>query len=102
MSTLWRMLNKRYSSKPKTWLAKEYWSATGNTGVFAILTRCKKSLKLYRVIRITYISIRRYRKIKADANPYLPEYGKYFWLRRHLKEEKLLRELTHRQMKLAV
>jgi len=32
--------------------------------------------------------IRRYVKIRADANPYLPEYATYFWRRRNDKESK--------------
>jgi RNA-directed DNA polymerase len=99
---LWRMLCKRHPHKSKKWLTKKYWSAAGNLGIFAVITRCKKKFKLYQVIRIATIGIRRHRKIKADANPYLPEYGKYFWARRHLKGAKLLRELNHRQMKLAI
>ncbi len=99
---LWRMLSKRHPHKSKTWLTKKYWTAAGKMGIFAIITRCKKTFKLYRVIRIASIGIKRYRKIKADANPYSPEYAKYFWMRRHVKEAKLLRELSARQMRLAL
>ena len=99
---LWRMLSKRHPHKSKTWLTKKYWTAAGKMGIFAIITRCKKTFKLYRVIRIASIGIKRYRKIKADANPYMPEYARYFWTRRHVKEAKLLRELSARQMRLAL
>jgi len=99
---LWRMLRRRHSNKSKKWLSKRYWRATGRKGVFAIIVRYKNKVKLYQVIRIGTIGIRRHRKIKADANPYLPEYGRYFWMRRHIKESKLWRELTARQMRLAV
>jgi len=98
---LWRMLSKRHPHKPIKWLTKKYWSAAGEIGIFAIIARCKKRVKLYRVIRIASIGIKRHRKIKADANPYMPEYARYFWLRRHIKEAMLMRGLTHRQMKLA-
>jgi RNA-directed DNA polymerase len=99
---LWRMLRRRHSNKSKKWLSKKYWRAAGRKGVFAIIVRYKKKLKLYQVIRICSIGIRRHRKIKADANPYLPEYGRYFWIRRHIKEAKLWRELTARQLRLAI
>jgi len=56
--------------------------------------------KLYQVVRVCSIGIRRHCKIKADANPYLPEYRRYFWERCHNKEAKLLSELTARQMRL--
>jgi RNA-directed DNA polymerase len=42
------------------------------------------------------IGIRRHIKIKADANPYMPEYAKYFWGRRHNKEARLLGALSAR------
>ena len=62
----------------------------------------KNKLKTYQVVRVSSIGIRRHRKIKADANPYLPEYSRYFWIRRHVKEAKLWRELTARQLRLAL
>jgi len=37
--------------------------------------------------------------IKADANPYLPEYGEYFWRRRHIKESKLLAAMSVRELR---
>jgi len=53
------------------------------------------------VIRVSSIGIKRYRKIKAEANPYAPEYALYFWQRRHWKDAKLLPKLSARQMRLA-
>lgn len=99
---LWRMLRRRHSNKSKKWLSKKYWRAAGKKGVFATFVRYKNKFKLYQVVRICSIAIRRHRKIKADANPYLPEYGRYFWIRRHVKEAKLWRELTARQMRMAI
>jgi len=88
---LWRMLGRRHSQKPKKWLYKQYWSATGNRNVFALRAKDTKGREtLYRVQRVSAIGIRRYIKIKADANPYLPEYASYFWQRRHDKKRKLL------------
>ncbi len=53
------------------------------------------------MIRVSSIGIKRYRKIKAEANPYAPEYALYFWQRRHWKDAKLLPKLSARQMRLA-
>jgi RNA-directed DNA polymerase len=87
---LWRMIRKRYRSKSAQWLIKHYWSAAGRN-TFAIWTKtAKNGAKLYRILRTSAIGIRRHVKIKADANPYLPEYAWYFWRRRHHKESKLL------------
>lgn len=98
---LWRMLRRRHPTKSNKWLAKEYWSAAGKSGIFAIVARCKNKPKLYQVIRVCSIGIRRHRKIKADANPYAPEFARYFWQRRHDKEATLLPELSAKQMRLA-
>ena len=98
---LWRMIRKRYKNKSKKWLFKKYWTAAGVKHVFAIFVKLKNQnsiKKVYQVIRTTATSIRRHRKIIADANPYLPEYGRYFWFRRHVKEAKLWPKLRARDM----
>lgn len=97
---LWRMLRKRHPNKNRKWLTKKYWSAAGSSGILAMIVTYKNKSKMYHVIRVSSIGIRRHRKIKADANPYLPEYAGYFWQRRHDKEARLLPELSARQMRL--
>ena len=99
---LWRMVHKKHPHKSRKWLSKKYWTISGKKGIFAVSTKLKNKVKIYQIIRVCSIGIRRHRKIKADANPYLPEYGKYFWTRRHVKESKLWRELTARQLRLAI
>lgn len=84
---LWRMVRRRHSGKSAQWLIKQYWSAA-EKNVFAVLAKTAK--KLYRVMRVSAMGIRRSVKIKADANPYLPEYAAYFWRRRNKKDSKLL------------
>ena len=76
---LWRMIRRRHPNKPKRWLARKYWFATGRRWVFAAAAVTKKGKRLYEVVRLSAIGIRRHIKIKADANPYLPEFAKYFW-----------------------
>ena len=84
-----RILRRRHPKKSVKWLIKHYWSAAGKNA-FAVLAKTAKiGTKLYRVLRVSSIGIRRYVKIKADANPYLPEYAGYFWRRRQNKESKL-------------
>ncbi|MCD6388570.1 MAG: hypothetical protein J7L69_04085, partial [Desulfobulbaceae bacterium] len=97
---LWRMLKHRHQNKSKKWLFKKYWTASGQNHQFAVKVRSAKGLtKVYQVIRISAIGIRRYVKIKADANPYMPEYASYFWRRRHNKDSKLLKALSARQLR---
>lgn len=69
--------------------------------MFGVFAKCKKKTKLYKVVKVCSIGIKRHKRIKADANPYLPEYGKYFWERRHLKESKFLPELSARLIRQA-
>lgn len=94
---LWRMLHKRHPKKSVKWLMQKYW----NNSVFTVTAKVKGKTKLYKVFRAGALGIRRHRKVKADANPYLPEYRKYFWIRRHYKESTLLQGLSARQMRMA-
>ena len=95
---LWRMVRRRHQNKSKGWLIKKYWLASGRKHVFAVKAKTAKGVdKIYRVLRVRTIGIRRYIKIKADANPYLPEYARYFWRRRHDKESKLLGAMSARE-----
>ena len=66
--------------------------------MFAVFAKTAKTgKKLYQVLRVSAIGIRRYVKIKADANPYMPEYAGYYWRRRHKKESKLLPAMSARE-----
>ncbi len=95
---LWRMLRRRHQNKPKGWLIKRYWSATGRKHVFAVSSKTAKGRKqVYQVLRVSSIGIRRHRKIIAEANPYLPKWSKYFWTRRHDKQSTLLAGLSSRE-----
>jgi len=85
---LWRMLKRRHPAKPKGWLVRKYWTVAGGK---------QAKLHLLQVIRTSAIGIKRHIKIKADANPYLPEYAGYFWRRKHTKEARQLGALSARQ-----
>ena len=93
---LWRMLQRRHPTKSKEWLAHQYWSASGRKHVFSVILNYKGKKHLLRVVRIGSIGIRRHIKVKAEANPYMPEYAYYFWRRRHNKEARLLGALSAR------
>jgi RNA-directed DNA polymerase len=97
---LWRMVKRRHQNKSVKWLARKYWSAAGRKYVFAVKAKTKRDLeKVYQVVRVCSIGIRRHRKIKADANPYLPEYAAYYHLRRKDRENKLLGALSAREIR---
>ncbi len=66
--------------------------------MFAVKAKNEKNVeKVYRVFQVCSIIIRRYIKIKADANPYLSEFAKYYYRRRHDKESKLLGARSSRE-----
>ena len=96
---LWGMLHRRHRNKSATWLTKHYWSATGRKHEWAMIAKQKAGDRLFSVVRVCSIKIVRHIKIKADANPYLAEYGYYFWQRRHRKEACQLGVLTARQFR---
>ena len=66
---LWRMLCRRHSNKPKKWLASKYWQSTGGKWVFTASGITKHRKRLYQVMRLGSLGIRRYIIIEADANP---------------------------------
>lgn len=71
---------RRHSNKDRQWLKKKYWS--GPDGWFSVKGKTKKGVRLYQLVRTTSIGIVRHIKIRAEANPFDPEYDKYFAARR--------------------
>ena len=93
------MLRRRHSNKSVQWLIQNYWSAAGKN-VCAVWAKTKTGgKKLYKLLRISSIGIRRHVKIKAAANPYDPECAAYFCRRRHNRESKLLPALSAREFR---
>ena len=98
---LWRMIRRRHSNKSRKWLAKKYWLVHGRNWIFSTVARLKEGLKTYQVLRTCRIKIKRHIKIIAKANPYDPDFSRYFWERRHKKESRLMPELSARLMRRA-
>jgi RNA-directed DNA polymerase len=94
---LWRMLRRRHSKKSRKWLARKYWLTPERKWVFTATGITKKGKRLYQVVRLGAIGIRRCIKVKADANPYLREYAFYFSRRRQDKESRLLPAMSARE-----
>ena len=93
---LWRTLRRIHQNKSKGWLNRKYWTASGRKHVFSVIQSYKGKKHLLKVVRIGSIGIRRHIKVKAEANPYLPEYARHFWRRRDDKEARLLGALSAR------
>ena len=94
---LWRMLHRRHQKKSKRWLIRKYWMATGQKWVFSVVSKTSKGKRIYQAVRLSSMGIRRYVKVKADANPYMSEYGAYFHRRLQNKESRLLPALSARE-----
>jgi RNA-directed DNA polymerase len=94
---LWRMLRRRHPNKSKKWLVKKYWSTPGHKWVFSTIATTKRGKRRYLVQRLSSLGIRRHIKVKADANPYLSEYGGYFWRRRKDRDSRLFPALSARE-----
>ena len=98
---LWRMLRRRHNNKSKAWIIDHYWKATGKKWIFSVIRKVKRKSRIYQVIRVGSIGIRRHIKIKAEANPYLQEFAFYFHQRRNNRESRLMLALSakaHRAM----
>ncbi len=93
---LWRMLRRRHPMKSKRWLVNKYWSTPGRKWVFSTIAKLRRGIRRYQVVVLSSLGIRRHIKVRADANPYLPEYDAYFARRRREKDSPLLPGLSAR------
>lgn len=94
---LWKMIRKRHRKKSNDWLTNHYWTHGNRRWMFTIKGQNKKGPCVYQVIRLCSLGIKRYIKIKADANPYDPEYRRYFWRRKKYKDSRILPALSARE-----
>lgn len=86
-----RMVYRRHQGKSRRRLDRLYWQVPGHERAFTVTSKTAKGeLRNHMVVRLQSLSIRRHVKIKADANPYLKEQGRYFARRRHDKESRYL------------
>jgi RNA-directed DNA polymerase len=99
---LWKMIKRRHPKKSAKWLFRKYWIASGRKWIFSVKVKLKNKFKTYSVIRVSSIGIKRHKKIRAEANPYMPEDRFYFWTRRNIKGAKLLDGLNSKQIRMAL
>ena len=90
-SFIWEQLKRwakyQHGNKNRWWIFHRYFHDLH----FTVQCLTKHGLVAHRLYRIGYVPIRYHVKVKADANPYLPEYDKYFRNRKE-KREKLAKE----------
>ncbi len=77
---LWRWTKKRHPDKSATWKQRKYFSAT--KGIFSVrLTKDKGKNQVRTLYRAASTRIQRHIKIRRAANPYDPDYTRYFDIR---------------------
>ncbi len=79
---LWRWMRRRHPNKSCTWRRRKYYPAAGG-GCFSTWVRTRdgepRLLKLWNLLQTV---MERHIKVKAEANPYHPDWVKYFEKRR--------------------
>lgn len=93
---LYRWAKHRHPQKSRGWIQGKYFSASTYGHVFSTRVKTKKAdkHKIYQIYSLGYVPIRRFIKIKAEANPFDPEFKDYFesrkrWMRAMARETKL-------------
>ncbi|BAY51406.1 reverse transcriptase [Thermostichus vulcanus NIES-2134] len=101
---LWRWARRRHPNKPAQWVKDKYFIKNGSRDwVFGMVMKDKNGeLRTKRLIKTSDTRIQRHVKIKADANPFLPEWAEYFEKRKKLKKapaqyRRIRRELWKKQ-----
>jgi RNA-directed DNA polymerase len=92
---LWQWARRRHPKKGKNWIADKYFTRIKNRN-WCFVANFKKGTKDDRIVlkRLYDTKITRYVKVKADSNPFDPEWDEYFKKR---KEYKMLKNLNDKK-----
>lgn len=83
---IWRWVKRRHPNKNAGWKRRKYFGKYKlNHWVFQAVESHKGRYQLIRLFKISSIPIKRHVKIRADTNPYNPEYKEYFERREYDK-----------------
>lgn len=100
---LWNWCKRRHRKKSRKWIAKKYFHTVGNrTWTFSVPMEGKKD-EFIKLLYATDTDIRRFTKIKAEANPFDEEWRDYFDSRQehqmlnNIKGRKILTKLWKEQ-----
>ena len=77
---LWQWACRRHPNKPPTWVKDRYFVRQGTRNwVFGTeVTDDDGTVSFVKLVKASDVSIRRHRKIKAEANPFDPAWRSYF------------------------
>ncbi|KAA6309961.1 hypothetical protein EZS27_038650 [termite gut metagenome] len=92
---LWQWARRRHPKKGKNWIADKYFTRIKNRN-WCFVANFKKGTKADRIVlkRLYDTKITRYVKVKAESNPFDPEWETYFKKR---KEYKMLKNLDDKK-----
>jgi RNA-directed DNA polymerase len=96
-TALWRWATRRHPQKTHGWIRRKYFRSLGDRHwVFhGDVVSSKGERKAYYLFKASKMPIKRYTKLKADANPYDPQWEVYFEHRLGVKMEANLRGRRH-------
>ena len=87
--SLWRWAKRRHPNKSSAWIVHRYWHRFGRSSwCFAVMAGSKAQrsrLAEVRLVNPTEIPIRRYVKVKSNANPFDLHWGRYFETRKRFR-----------------
>jgi RNA-directed DNA polymerase len=87
--SLWRWAKRRHPNKSATWIVDRYWHRLArNSWCFAVMAGSNAQRSRSAVVRLvnpSEIPIRRYVKVKSDANPFDPHWRGYFESRKRFR-----------------
>ena len=97
---LWRWAQKRHRTRSKDWVQRNYFPHVNNRRWVFTGKVASRSGKLHtlHLVRLSSVPIVRHVKIRADANPYDPEWEQYFEVRHHARMRGTLTDRIDLQM----
>jgi len=77
---LWRWAKRRHRNKSKRWIYTKYFRPKHkpNSGFYGVLKTKEGSTRPQRLVKVDKIPIKRHVKVKAQANPFAPQWEPYF------------------------
>jgi RNA-directed DNA polymerase len=83
---LWQWAKRRHRGKSRTWIRRRYWRTQGTrTWTFATTVIIDGKPRTLSLVYATDTPIRRHVKVRAEVNPYAPEWEEYL-MERHIEQ----------------
>jgi RNA-directed DNA polymerase len=83
---LWQWAKRRHRGKSRTWIRRRYWRTQGTrTWTFATTVVIDGKPRTHSLVYATDTPIRRHVKVRAEVNPYAPQWEEYL-MERHIEQ----------------